>query len=140
MRKTILAATVAALIGGAGAGVLIAQAQPAPPPAGPDGGPGGPPHPGWMAWRHHMHEGHGRPIRPGTFALIYRQEDRNLSPADVQKIAEAFLLWNGNHTWKVVNVAATSDGAVGFALATQEGSIVARFTMDPHSGRVTRVG
>ena len=39
-------------------------------------------------------------------------------PPDVQKIAEAFLLWNGNHTWKVVDVAPTSDGAIGFALAT----------------------
>jgi len=65
---------------------------------------------------------------------------RNLTPPDVQKIAEAFLLWNGNHAWKVVDVAATPDGAIGFGLATQEGSLIARFTMDPHSGRVTRVG
>ncbi len=75
-----------------------------------------------------------------TFALVYRQEDRNLTPPDVQKIAEAFLLWNGNHTWKVVEVAPTSDGAIGFGLATQEGSVIARFTMDPHSGRVARTG
>ena len=26
------------------------------------------------------------------------------------------------------------------ALATQEGSVIARFTMDPHTGRVTRAG
>ena len=79
-------------------------------------------------------------VTPGTFALVYRQEDRQLAPADVQKIAEAFLLWRGNHTWKVVNVAPASDGTVGFALATPEGSVIARFTMDPHSGRVTRTG
>ena len=33
-----------------------------------------------------------------TFALIYPQQDRNLTPPDVQKIAEAFLLWRGNHS------------------------------------------
>jgi len=86
-------------------------------------------------WREHHH-----PIAPGTFALVFRQADRNLSPPDVQKIVEGFLLWRGNHTWKVINVAAAPDGAIGFALATQEGSVIARFTMDPHSGRVTRVG
>ena len=75
-----------------------------------------------------------------TFALVYPQEDRKLTPPDVQKIAEAFLLWHGNHTWKVVEVAPTADGAIGFALATQEGSVIARFTMDPHTARVTRTG
>ncbi len=75
-----------------------------------------------------------------AFALIYRQEDRALSSADVQKVAEAFLLWNGNHTWKVTDVAATSDGLVGFSLTTQEGSLVAKFTMDPHTARIERVG
>ena len=81
----------------------------------------------------------GRPA-PRTFALVYRQQDRALAPADVQKIAEGFLLWNGNHTWKVVDVAPAADGSIGFALATPEGSVIARFAMDPHSGRVTRAG
>ena len=49
-----------------------------------------------------------------NFALVYRQADRQLAPADVQKIAEAFLLWNGNHTWKVTDVAATDAGPIGF--------------------------
>ncbi len=75
-----------------------------------------------------------------NLALVYRRTDRKLTPPDVQKIAEAFLLWHGNHTWKVVDVAPTSDGAIGFALATQDGSVIARFTMDPHTGRVTRTG
>ena len=75
-----------------------------------------------------------------TFALIYRQQDRQLAAADVQKIAEAFLLWNGNHAWKVTDVAATADGPIGFSLATPEGSVVAKFTMDPHTARITRVG
>ncbi len=71
-------------------------------------------------------------------ALVYPQADRNLSAADVQKIAEAFLLWHGNHTWKVVEVAPAADGTIGFALATQEGSVIARFAMDPHTGQVAR--
>lgn len=73
-----------------------------------------------------------------NFALVYPQADRNLTPPDVQKIAEAFLLWHGNHTWKVMEVAPAADGTIGFALATQEGSVIARFSMDPHTGRVTR--
>jgi hypothetical protein len=136
MRRTILAAVAVLAIGGAATGIMIANAQPAAPPAGMEGGPH------WMDW---MHRGHDRQGREGmqrlrTFALVYPQEDRKLTPPDVQKIAEAFLLWRGNHTWKVVEVAPTADGAVGFALATQEGSVIARFTMDPHSGRVTRTG
>lgn len=140
MRKSILATITMLAIGASTAGVLIAEAQPAPPPVGADAGP--PPRPDGMGWMHRMHEwreGRG-PVAPGTFALVYRHDDRQLTPPDVQKIAEAFLLWNGNHTWKVVNVAAAPDGAIGFSLATQEGSVIASFTMDPHTGRVTRTG
>ncbi|HEY4172181.1 MAG TPA: hypothetical protein VGM42_04075 [Rhodopila sp.] len=143
MRQTILAAATAFVIGGIATGAVLSQAQPAPPPAQQaDGAP--PPNHGWMGgWRHHpgpegqawMHHHHPRP-----FALIYRQQDRNLAPADVQKIAEGFLLWNGNHSWKVTNVAATADGPIGFDLATQEGSVIAKFTMDPHTGRIQRAG
>jgi hypothetical protein len=136
MRKTILMTLAVLTIGGAATGILIANAQPASPPAM-EGPPGRPP---WMGW---MHRGQNREQgawmrRLRTFALIYPQEDRKLTPPDVQKIAEAFLLWNGNHTWKVVEVAPAADGSIGFALATQEGSVIARFTMDPHSARVTR--
>lgn len=142
MRQTLLTAATAFVIGGVTIGSLISYAQPAP-PTGPGPGPemAGPGwhHGGPMEWMQHWREGRG-PIAPGTFALVYRQADRNLTPPDVQKIAEAFLLWHGNHTWKVVDVAAASDGAIGFGLATQEGSVIARFTIDPHSGRVTRVG
>lgn len=136
MRRTILTLLAGLIIGGAAAGILIAQAQPPPP------GMGGPPwRPHWMGWMRGGPEGPGGPGRPGmmrNFALVYPQEDRKLTPPDVQKIAEAFLLWNGNHTWKVVEVAPATDGAIAFALATQEGSVIARFTMDPPSGRVTR--
>ena len=145
MRKTILAAVAALAIGGIGAGTMIAYAQPAPPPPGPPGmgGPPGPgmggPHPHWGGWWHHMREARGRMVAPGTFALVYRHADRQLTPADVQTIAQAFLLWQGNHSWKVTDVAPTQDGAIGFAFATQQGGVIAHFTMDPHTGRVARV-
>ena len=141
MRKTILAAVGGLVIGAVAAGALVAAAQPAP---GPDPRPGmeGPAaRPHWMGWMHRMRGMQERgPVAPRTFALIYRQADRKLTPPDVQKIAEAFLLWNGNHSWKVTEVAAAPDGTIGFALATPEGSVIARFTMDPHTARVTRAG
>jgi hypothetical protein len=90
---------------------------------------------GWQA----MHR-HGPAMGMRAFALIYRQKDRALSPADVQKIAEAFLLWNGNHTWKVANAAATADGLVAFDLTAPDGSVIAKFTMDPHTAKIARVG
>jgi hypothetical protein len=146
MRQTLLAATAALVIGGVATGAALSQAQPAAPAAqAMDTVPAGqamdavPPVPhGWMH-RHHF-AGHGRSFDRSKFALIYRQPDRQLAPADVQKIAEAFLLWNGNHTWKVTDVAAAADGPIGFSLITPEGSVVAKFTMDPHSGKITRVG
>ncbi len=140
MRQTLLAAATAFVIGGIATGAVLSQAQPAPPPQ-----PVSPTrmeemasHHGMMAWGHGP--GHDRPFHPRDFALIYRQPDRQLAPADVQKIAEGFLLWNGNHSWKVTNVAATTDGPIGFSLATPEGSVVAKFTMDPHTGKIERVG
>ena len=153
MRKTLLAAAAAFVIGGIATGAVLSQAQPAPlPPAPQADGPGAgapglgdnpPPGHHWMGgWGHHRgpdeHAWHHRGGSP--FALIYRQHDRELAPADVQKVVEGFLLWNGNHTWKVLNVAPTTDGQVGFSLATQEGSVIAKFTMDPHNGHIQRVG
>ncbi len=143
MRRTILVAAAAFISGGIATGAVLSQAQPTPPPtqqldrvsASQDRGPGRWEHPGpdGRPWMHH----HGG-MRP--FALIYRQPDRELSPADVQKIVEGFLLWNGNHDWKVTDVAPTTDGPIGFNLATQNGSVVAKFTMDPHTGKIARVG
>jgi hypothetical protein len=131
MRQTILAAAAAFVIGGVATGAVLSQAQPAPPPPA-----DGPRHHPWMGWGNQMHPGHG--LR--KFALVYRQSDRQLAPGDVQKIAEAFLLWNGNHTWKVTDVAATADGPIGFSLTTPEGLVVAKFTVDPHTAHISRVG
>ena len=133
MRKSLMAAA-ALMIGGLMTGAAVSHAQPAPPPGAPMDGP---PH-HMMGWGHGPE--HDRPFHPRDFALVYRQADRQLTTADVQKIAEAFLLWNGNHTWKVTNVAATPDGPIGFNLATPDGSVVAKFTMDPHTGKVARAG
>lgn len=150
MRKTLLTAAAAFVIGGIATGALVSHAQPAPPPGPPMGeatgaGEAGAGHPhhgpfghGMMGWRHG--DGQERRFNPRDFALIYQQADRQLAPADVQQIAEAFLLWNGNHTWKVTDVAATPDGPIGFSLATPEGSVIAKFTMDPHTGKIARAG
>ncbi len=144
-------ATGIALGGGTAfvAGPAQAQDAPHPPPppgmmGGPEGhgGPGGGPRgpggmmehrPGGMQWRmgrmmHRMRE----------FALIYPAPDRNLSGPDVQKIAEAFLLFNGNHTWKVTEVKEEPD-QVTFALATPDGTAIAHFAMDRHTGRPERL-
>lgn len=138
MRNSIVAAVTAFVIGGAATGALVAHAQSIPPAPVPSqevmDAP--PPH----AWMQRMRGPHMEGPGFGTFALVYRQQDRQLSPADVQKIAEAFLLWNGNHAWKVADVSQVSDNAIGFTLTTQEGSVIAKFTMDPHTAKVTRTG
>ncbi len=136
MRHTFLAAVTAFVIGGVATGALLSQAQPAPPPIGQQAPDTAGQMQNRMGWLRHLRPGQG--LR--AFALIYRQPDRQLAPADVQKIAEAFLLWNGNHTWKVTDVAATADGPIAFSLTTPEGSVVAKFSMDPHTGQITRLG
>jgi hypothetical protein len=143
MRQTLLAAAAAFVIGGIATGAVLSQAQPAPPPAQQldgaaplghrwmdDRGRRGPGQHGWERRREMMR----------AFALIYRQPDRQLTPPDVQKIAEGFLLWNGNHTWKVIDVAGAPEGPIGFSLATTDGGVIAKFTMDPHTGKIERVG
>jgi len=144
MRKTVIAAVTALSLAGIGGGAMLATAQSAPPPT-PAPGPGfeAPPgpHPHWgHGWRHHGMRGeHGPFGGPRTFALVHPHADRNLSPADVQTIAQAFLLWHGNHSWKVMDVAPVQDGKIGFSYATAQGGVIARFTMDPHTGRVARI-
>jgi hypothetical protein len=156
MRKSIIGAVAALAIASAGGGALIAYAQPAPPtppgtaiaaPRPPQGPPGmqwrrGPGAGAWQrgpGWRQAamMHR-HWK--RMHTFALFFPPADRQLTPPDVQKIAEAFLLWHGNHTWKVIDVAPTPDGQVGFAFAAPDGTVIARFSMDTKTGRLTRTG
>jgi hypothetical protein len=155
MRKTIVTAVAAFALGGITTGVLLAQAQPAGPlPDGPGGrfrgpgmmGPGGPAigrpwdGPGADRMGGERHERHARRMEMlRKFALVFRAEDRKLTPPDVQKIAEAFLLWNGNHTWKVLNVKPDGD-VIGFDFGAADGTVIASFTMDPKNGRLQRHG
>src|ERR1700742_3534196 len=93
MHKTITVALSAFVIGGAVTGAVLSQAQPAPAQQieqtqgapgvmspgmhRPEMGHPGMHRPGMMGWRH-AH----RPFNPRAFALIYRQKDRQLAPAD----------------------------------------------------------
>ena len=131
---------------------LAPDVQPAPPPPPPPPPPGGPrgamPRPSdtealrWaprpdmrpdmqdVMWRMHQME--------RTWGLFFNQRDKNLSDSDVQVLAEAILLAHGNHGWKVIDVADAADGQATFAYATADGSVIARFEIDRHSGRMMR--
>src|ERR1700750_2867395 len=95
MRRVIMTATAAFVAGGIATGAALSLAQPAPPPA-PGAAVMPTPHAAGAGWRGHdgRQQAAGAMHRMRTFALFFRQQDRALSPADVQKIAEAFLLWN----------------------------------------------
>ena len=147
MRKPLMiAATALTLAGAAGTAAL---AQSAPPPAPRTDAPTPPPpHPGphWMGmggWHHHHGPGqHARfmPFAPGTFRLFARQPDKHLSTADVQTIAQAILLWNGEHDWKVAQVQSGQNNQVTFTYAAQDGTVIAKFAIDQQTGRISRVG
>ena len=118
-----------------------------PRPGRPMGAMARPPGPDGMGWggRPDM-----RPDMPGamwrmrqmeqTWGLFFTQRDKNLSDSDVQVLAEAILLVHGNHQWKVTDVADAADGQATFAYATADGSVIARFEIDRHSGRIIRIG
>jgi hypothetical protein len=139
MRKTIVTAVAAFLLGSATTGALIARAQQAPPMQPPMAGVSPTDRAtGQGPWGERMRQRQAQRMEMmRAFALVPRAEDRRLSPPDVQKIAEAFLLWNGNHSWKVINVRPDGD-AIGFDMATAEGSVIAHFTMDPKTARLAR--
>jgi hypothetical protein len=138
-----------------GAGVpveqLLADAAAAPAPAAaptPDAPPPGAPAPGGpMGWASRPDMAPGMPgamwrmhqlVR--TWGLFFNQRDKNLSDSDVQVLAEAILLVHGNHNWKVIDVADAADGEATFAYAAADGSVIARFEIDRHSGRIVRIG
>jgi hypothetical protein len=147
MQKRTLAVVTALLVAGATAGTFVPPAVAQAPAVQDDGGPSGPDaRPGAMdhrPWQHPgprgMHGMHGERGPWRTFSLLYNPADRALTAPEVQKIAEAFLLWHGNRTWKVTDVAEAADNQIAFSFATPEGSVVARFTMDRRTGRVHRV-
>ncbi len=92
------------------------------------------PHPGMHGPWEHMRE------MAQTWGLFFDQKDKNLSDSDVEAVAAAILLVHGNHVWKVADVADAADGSVTFAFTTADGAVVARFSMDRHTGRLTRIG
>jgi hypothetical protein len=145
LRAIVLPALAALAIGGTAlnSSTRPADAEPVTPPAASSPAPTqatpAPEH-GFMMW----HRGEGwlrwRMERMRMWGLFYPVDDKHLSADDVQKIAEAMLLRHGNHTWKVINVAANQDNTVSFAFATADGSVIARFSMDTKTGRLQRIG
>jgi len=87
----------------------------------------------------HRHMGgqhHGR----GPFAGFFiNRDNKNLTNDDVKKIAEAGLLWFGERGWKIGEVKDAGSRTAEFALTTENGGVIARFTMDRDSGRVRRI-
>jgi hypothetical protein len=130
-----LLADAAAAPAAAPAVAPMPDAPPPPPPAGPMGwGPRDDMRPEMRGamWRMHQME--------RTWGLFFNHRDKNLSNSDVQVLAEAILLVHGNHDWKVADVADAADGQATFAYATADGSVIARFSIDRHTGRITRIG
>lgn len=139
-KSTLIVLTAVAAIGIGSTGMVVAArgAEPTPPP--PPGAHWGS---GMMhhgAWMHHHRPGMHPMFAPGTFALIYHPADRQLTTADVQKMAEGMLAWNGNHSWKVIDVKASGDKEIGFSFAAADGTVIASFQVDRHTGRIKRTG
>lgn len=158
MRKILMLAAAVA-VAGAGTGAL-AQSAPsnAPSPPGPQAAAPGSQgtEPGMErgmggGWRH-QHAGergeqraeqHGEHRAMGfgrTFGLFAPQPDKHLSPADVQQIAQAILLWNGNHDWKVAQVQSGPNHQVTFAYTSPDGTVIAKFAINQDTGRISRLG
>jgi len=160
MRWTVIG--VAGILGAAGAvaGLLDARAQQSAGPfvlaasgqgqPGPDGmgfdDNGGPGEGGGHHMRGWMRPGGagGHPEEPQMgpppeLGLVYDAPDKQLTTADVQKIAEAFLLIHGNHAWKITNVAQDAD-RITFTVTTAQNALVATFAMNRHTGHLSRTG
>jgi hypothetical protein len=155
MRKSLLVAAALSLAAAGGTAALAQNAAQAPSPSTqassePEGQaaaqPRGP-HEMRMGWWHHHHGEHGfaergreMPFAPGAFGLFAPQPDKHLSPADVQQIAQAILLWNGNHDWKVAQVQPGQNHEVSFAYVAPDGTTIAKFAINQDTGRITRTG
>jgi hypothetical protein len=145
LRAILIPAVAALTIGGMAlnSSTRTAEAEPTTPPAASVPAQAAdapaPEHP-FMRWQHGERWLHWRMARLRMWGLFYPVDDKHLSADDVQKIAEAMLLRHGNHSWKVINVAANSDNTVSFAYATADGSVIAHFSMDTKTGRLQRIG
>jgi len=157
---------VGATVVGAGAfaaGKAVAQGGPGGGPGGmPFGGPGmmaqgfGPGGPGMMRegegrgrgpgmMREGFGHGEGHGWRgghmqggPGRFGMT--RFDKNLTPDEVRRIVDGFLLWRGERQLKAGTVEAGEGNWINFAVVTADnGGFVARFAMDKNTGRVRRL-
>lgn len=146
IKVTLLAGGLAtAGLVGYGAGKMGAYAQGGPGMMGQgmigERGPGGGPPPwaqqGGRGDHHHMRgHHHGR----GPFAGFFiNRDNKNLTNDDVRKIAEAGLLWFGERGWRIGEVKDAGSRTAEFALTTENGGVIARFTMDRDTGRVRRI-
>ncbi|MBV8094588.1 MAG: hypothetical protein JOY71_16055 [Acetobacteraceae bacterium] len=145
MRKFIVPAVIILAIGGSATQILArlanAQARPSPiriierPHEGQTWGQG------WMRSKDHEWAALAQWRNAPTWSLFAQTDDKQLTVSDVQKIAEALLLWHGNHTWKVINVAANpNDNSVNFAFGAADGTLIAQFAMNTKTGRLHRIG
>jgi hypothetical protein len=143
MRWTVLA--VAGMVGlcGTVVGLLDARAQQFSTDSTPDGTADAPsPAPDEASGHHMLGWAHHSPAPSAWRAvagLVSTAPDRQLTAADVQTIAQAYLLWHGNHDWRVTNLATDGD-RVTFAITTAQNAVVATFAMDRHTGALTRTG
>jgi hypothetical protein len=119
---------------GMGPGMMMGEGG----PRGPGGGPGslrgdGPPQ--WrMAERGRGEHGGGM---MGRFFI--NRDNKNLTNDEVRKIAEAGLLWFGERSWRIGEVRDAGSRTAEFTLTTENGGVIARFTMDRDTGRVRRI-
>ncbi len=123
---------------GQGPGYMMGERGPS---AGPRGeGPRGDGPPPWAQGRRDGHHHMGGQHRRGPFAGFFiNRDNKNLTNDDVRKIAEAGLLWFGERNWRIGEVKDAGSRTAEFALTTENGGVIARFTMDRDTGRIRRI-
>ncbi len=97
--------------------------------------------PGMMGPGYGMGPGQGYGMGPGMMGPGYSmgpaaRSDLDLSADDVRARIEGNLTWRGNKRLKVGDVTETDDDTVTADIVTQDGSLVQRFKVDRHSGRM----
>jgi len=121
--------------------MMLAQSGPSGPAAGPGAGPGAERGPGPMGWRggHHGHGFRGgMQGGPGRFGMM--RTDKNLTPDEVRKIAEGFLLWRGERQLRVGAVEPGEGDWINLSVVTADnGGFVLRLAMDKNTGRIRRI-
>jgi hypothetical protein len=116
---------------------MMGQGNPGPGMMGERGPGAGPRAEGMRGDQRHMR---GHQHGSGPFAGFFiNRDNKNLTNDDVRKIAEAGLLWVGERGWRIGEVKDAGSRTAEFALTTENGGVIARFTMDRDTGRVRRI-